>query len=111
MLESAVTVSKTLWSMGLLSYVEVNVSLLDPDPDHCPVREDPSLHVPRYYRDACNPDKQGEILNRSKATTDAFVGYHLKEKRNTYFWARVTICLFCIGAVAFGVAGACIVAR
>lgn len=92
-LQNVVAVSKTLWAMGLMSAVKVNASVLDTD--HCPVPNDSSLTSTWKLRDACN-----------HKTTDDYVAHHLNQKVNTYFGAWVTIWLFCVSAVVFGLYGA-----
>jgi 4-amino-4-deoxy-L-arabinose transferase-like glycosyltransferase len=95
-LETAVLVTKIVWAMGLTSKVEIAATQVDKS--HCPVPKDPYLYVPRYLDDA-----------EQHLSTEDFVRHHLSGHRNTFFWAKVTIAIFCLGALVMGIATACAV--
>jgi hypothetical protein len=96
LLENALLVTKTVWAMGLAGGVPFPSG--DSDPAWRPVPEDPCLYVPRYLKDATG-----------HSTTEAFVEHHLRNKKNTYSWGKLTICVFCAAAVGIGLVGACLI--
>ena len=78
-LEHALLATKAAWAMGFAQAVDVpeSVSLVN----GCPAREDKSLYVPLYLKDA-----------REATTSEAFVHTHTKKKGGTtYFAAKWTL--------------------
>jgi hypothetical protein len=88
-LENVLLVTKVAWAMGLAN--AVSVQEIPNEKDLPPVRNDPMLYVTRYWETAKDHTK-----------TEEFVDAHLKARNNTYFWAKVTIRIFCAGAVLVG---------
>jgi hypothetical protein len=92
-LESVVLISKCIWALGLASGVRIAADQIDLS--SCPFPSDELLYVKRYFSDAC-----------VHATEYEFVQHHLGRRNTTYFHTRVTLWVFCLGAVVFGVLGA-----
>jgi hypothetical protein len=92
-LENALLVTKVAWAMGLAN--AVSVPEIPNENEHPPVPKDLTLYVPRYLSTA-----------QKHATTEKFVDAHLRARNNTYFWAKVTIRIFCAGAVLVGLLAA-----
>jgi hypothetical protein len=92
-LESVMLVTKTMWTMGLMD----KVSLAENEFQGPPVPRDSTFYVPRFCCDARQPGID---------TTGAFVDTHLNTWGTTYWWAKLTIWMFGVGAVVAGFAGA-----
>jgi hypothetical protein len=89
-LENAVFVTKIAWAMGLANPVSIPEISKENEKELPPVSQDPTLYVPKYLRTA-----------QKYKSTDEFVKAHLNAI-NTYFWAKITIGVFCAGAVVLG---------
>ena len=95
-LESAILVTKVAWAMGIIDPISIKKE--EWNKTRIPVPGDTSLYIWRYWNDA-----------KDHHTTNEFVNYHLKARGNTYYWAKMTIGIFCIASILFGiVAGICI---
>ena len=93
-MENALLTAKIVWALGLTSNVEVKKSNVDLQ--KCPARDDLYLYVPRYVEDSL-----------AHPTTKTYSNANLSNRKNTYFWGRFTIVLFCLGAILVGVIAAC----
>ncbi len=76
-LEHALLVSKTGWAMGLAQ--SINISEAISQSGACPAREDKSLYVPRYIKDAVDA-----------TDTETFVRNQISKRGTTYFATKWT---------------------
>ena len=85
--ESAALMCKAVWAMGLFSKVAVPRAAANLGAG--PLRKDRHFYVDRWVSDA-----------EKRETTDGYRTENLGNWENTYFLERVTIFVFCLGAVA-----------
>ena len=83
-LENALLTTKILWLKGLTKTMTVKSK--DLDWSQCPVRDDETLYVPRYLKDAKN-----------RLTTDDFTAHNMKKWSNAYFATKSS--LFILGVL------------